>query len=77
MNPINSITALLSMAKGLDISMMSFICVGWLFLDKGENLYALICFGFALISAIVVIYCKAKYHLKDEQISPSKTEEVE
>jgi len=73
MNPITSLQAMLGVARGVDIFVALFIVIGWSFVEKNEYNYAVVCFGMALISAIVVIICKAKYHVS--QISPKPTSE--
>lgn len=60
MNPIQS---LMTMAKSGDASMAIFITSGAILLDKGETIPALVCFFFALISAMFSLWCKSAYHL--------------
>lgn len=78
MNQITSLQAMLGIAKGVDIFVALFICIGWSFMEKNEYNYAVICFGMALILAMVVIVCKSKYHVgQNKQSSASNTNETE
>ena len=63
---MNPVQALITMAKGGDLSMAIFVMCGGILLDKGETIPALICFFFALISTMFSLWCKSAYHLEEK-----------
>lgn len=82
MNALTSLQAMLGIAKGVDIFVVLFVCIGWSFMEKNEYNYAVVCFAMALVLAVVVVVCKAKYHvdqkkLTDTRESSSNTDEAE